>query len=379
MRNARQRQLVDQVQQQALLRFGPDTSALRAAATAAAQQRTQAVATAHSGATGVVSAIDQALPAATQIYRDANRSTNRTNAQVATDLAPLSNVADSIKAASDLEAQNALQHITQAKAATLTGFQQQKTAARGGEQYAVNRAQTDFVDAMTKVLQAQQDLAGQKGAFTSSTLQTLLEAELNRQAGLKKSHISANQSERNSIRTSGIDPNTGLPIKGGKLDPKAKKDPNAATHTDYKDATSQITQALTSLGTLDPSRNRDNRLDLGQLLRAGHESQQIYDTVPAPTSTDPNGTKTVPKLNNGVPVKTPSIPKFDDAFAQAALDMYYDGHVSADTVDKLRKLGLRHLVKRLPVKRHGKAPARPATTPVVNAGLLSEIIGQLKP
>jgi hypothetical protein len=70
---------------------------------------------------------------------------------------------------------------------------------------------------LEKVFERKQSLAQEKGAFTALTTQQLEEAarkEANHVRALNNARLG--QSERNSVRTSGFDPNTGLPMPGGK-------------------------------------------------------------------------------------------------------------------------------------------------------------------
>lgn len=323
----------------ALLRFRPEEDVLLAAVRQAYANRRLATRQAHGQAEGLISAVAETMPAARKVYRDQAKSQRFAADVYGTDIAELGPVADSIEAGAALERRTARDQLAQARSGTLTGLTQQRIAARAGEQFAVAKGRSDFIADIKEILAQKASLADRKGAFVQSEIARLADAAADRRIDLRQ----ISQSERNSQRTAGIDPDTGRPIPGGKLDPRPDpKDRFDATPATYKDANKQIGKAIAVLGQLDPEKDPAGRHDYRRLLITGHDSQPIY-------ATDPTTGKRTPALDkNGIPKVTPEIPAIDKAYAIAAVQMYYDGHISRQTIKTLHDLGIK--VKRLPVK-----------------------------
>lgn len=320
---------------QSLVRFGPETSGLRELQREAESELATRVAQAHGSARGLEFAIGQARPQVAQTYDQAGLTQAALNQTlIGHDLAGLGNVADSIKAGAALEAASMGGRLNEAKSAALTDLSQRRVQARQGEQFAVQNAQDQFVDSVVKILQRKQDLAREKGAFTASTTGQLREVAQNRADKLTIAREGNQQSERNSKRSAGIDPDTGNPIPGGKLDPK-QKGPKLQTPQQHTAVADKVSQGMQALATLDP--HKAERHEQAQLLVTGVKSMDVYD----PTS----GKKKISSA--GTPVQTPEVPGIGGLLASVAADMYYDGHVSRKNQQRLnqarlsvRKLGL---------------------------------------
>jgi hypothetical protein len=105
----------------------------------------------------------------------------------------------------------------------------------------------------------------------------------------------------------------------------------------------------------------------------GHKSQQLYDTVPAPTAANPKATKTVPRISPaGTPVTTPDVPAVNE-WATIAADVYYDGHLSRANQKILANNGYSIKSLGLPTyaqwkKQGGRKPRSVSSSTSANAG-----------
>lgn len=341
----------------ALLRFGPEQDVLRAAIRQAYQNRHTSVKSARGQARGVIQAVADTMPAAKAIYGQQGEAQQRALDVFGADVAGLSGVADSIKAGAALERQNATDSLSQARSATLTGLTRQRTAALEGRQFAVAKARDQFVSDISDVLRQKQSLAQRKGAFVTSEIARLAEDAADRRIDLRKISETGRHN-RASERTAAKNADTAA-TRAANAGKDGKDKRFDASHDDYDQAASQISKALAAAKLLDPDSSPSERIHIAQLLASGSKSQPIYET-------DATG-KRVPKLKNGVPLKTPEVPQIDQLWITAALDQYYLGGVSRTTARKLRKAGYR--VRRLPVSPHmRKDPFRKGASGKVNAG-----------
>jgi hypothetical protein len=245
--------------------------------------------------------------------------------------------------------------LAESKAGAVTELGNRRVQAQQGAQFAISNARSQLSTELAKIFQRQQDLRREKGAFAAATMGQLREAAQQRSQQLHIENLGNRQSERNSLRSAGIDPATGKPIKGGALDPNAPryKDKGGsgsggssapkATQEMQRDARKQIGTAI------DYAREfkKDNlsRAEAAQQLRRGAKEEQIpvlgRDGKPV-LEKQPDGTFRK-KMETLAPV-----PKVeDDLMLRAALDMAYDGHLSKHTQRLLHANGYR--VKPLPV------------------------------
>ncbi len=355
----------DQAALEGLVKFGPELAVLKEAQRTAKATYDQRVQTADSGALGVQQAVAAALPAVAHIYDQAGLDQARTSQTlIGHDLAGLGGVADSIKGGAALEAAGMANRLGEARAAAVRDFADRGVQAQAGAVQAKRSAQDELVTSLAKILQTSRDLGGQQGAFEAATIGDLEHDAA--QDALKTSLNEADnsQSERNSLRSAGIDPNTGAAIPGGKLDPKVKRGGTSATgvkllsgekHVAARDT---VARAVAALRTLDP--DKSDRGEAAPLLVTGHKSTPLYN---------PDGSKRISK--SGSPVTTPDIPAAG-ALATIAADVYYDGHLSranqkvlADLGYSLRQLGLPTYAQ---WKRAQKAQGRAKAAPRGKAG-----------
>jgi hypothetical protein len=175
-RRRRRNRFVNQATLEALVRFGPELSGLKELQRQAIMEYATGVKQAHGVARGTVGIIDQARPTVRKIYDDAGVSASQHASMLTGDVAALPGVANSIKAGAQLEATHSLAALRDAKSAALTDLQSRRVAAKEGETFAVNRAHTELVDSLAKVLGRKQDLRREQGAFTALTSGNLRQA-----------------------------------------------------------------------------------------------------------------------------------------------------------------------------------------------------------
>jgi hypothetical protein len=219
----RRNRFVNQATLEALVRFGPELSGLKELQREAIMEYATGIKQAHGAARGTVGMIDQARPRVRRIYDDAGVSASQHASMLTGDVAALPGVANSIKAGAQLEATHSLAALRDAKSAALTDLQSRRVAAKEGETFAVNRAHTELVDSLAKVLGRKQDLRREKGAFTALTARELRQTAQERADNLSIARGRLTQQERNSLRSAGLDPDTRKPITGGPLDPNAPR------------------------------------------------------------------------------------------------------------------------------------------------------------
>ena len=345
--------------QQALLRFGPELSALKELQRTAESTYNSAVLAARGTAKDIKATIQNVRPGMTRVFDEAAARNAQIQAVPLGDIAG-ANIPASIKAGSALEQQTANSNLNQLRTTALTDLSQRKVQATQGAAFAQKQAQNQLVKDLTGILRRKQDLAKERGTFTALTTSQLTDAareralkvriqNLQNRGAAERNAASNKQSERNSLRSAGIDPDTGKPIPGGKADPKAKAKAKLHTAGEHQTAKDAISKGIAALQTLDP--DKSDRHGSAPLLISGHKSQQLYQTVPAPTTTNPKGTKQVPRIVNGVPVTTPDIPGVG-SWATIAADVYYDGHLSRANQRKLQ--AAHYSVKELGLPTYGE-------------------------
>jgi len=333
----RRSRFADDAALQALVRFGPEETGLQALAQQARADYGVSVRQAQNTGDLTLAAAKEAIPAVAKIYDQAGLDQAKTASLVSPELAALTGPAAGVmQRGGALEVAQQLANLRSSKASALEDLNTRQVAARQGQQFGVLNARQKFEADMQKILAQSQGLAQQKGAFTASTINSLLNSAADRGvkrdvarigASASKSNTTArlNQQERNSLRSSGIDPDTGKPIPGGKLDPKAKpgtlpggvKLNTPAMH-------GRVTDQVKSLeGWI-----REHRGDYKSRAEIAHD---LLNGVPGSTVTDPK---------TGAKIRDPGVPKAPSQLAlQAALDVVYNGGLSRGTSATLHQRG----------------------------------------
>jgi hypothetical protein len=343
---------ISQAAQLALIRYGPEISALTQLQTQAGQNLQQSVNQAAATSAGIQQAARQARPEIRQVYNRAGLNQARNaDTLVNHDLAALGPVADSIRAAAGLEQTQGLRHLREAKAAALNDLAERRVQAAQGRQYQVQNALQTYGQASGQVQQRRVALGRELGAFQAATVSdarsahaqaraqaraqvqqqrfAIRQANMQQRAAFERLGLQLSQQERSSMRTAGLDPNTGLPIPGGKLDPNSpmyksrsgqgKPNRNQATraaHNDFADGVGDILSVAQQFKARGFSRDK-----VRGVLRQG---------APARSQVDQNGVRTSSPAIAPVPA---------DLRMQVALDVAYDGHLWRGTEQLLRRRG----------------------------------------
>jgi hypothetical protein len=200
---------------------------------------------------------------------------------------------NSLSAAVKIEQGDYQRNLQESKAAEIADLGSRRVSAREGAAFAVTNAASVRNAALAKIADRFQALRQEKGAFEASTAATLQDDARQRQqqlriamAGLRQRTRrrggTARQSERNSLRSAGIDPQTGKPIPGGKLDPKAPgKKKGGATHSEYLKWQTSIEDISAAAKRLKNAKDRQGRplnLSRAQIvdkLSAGRPAQTL--------------------------------------------------------------------------------------------------------
>ena len=329
---------------EALLRFGPEQAALRELQYAALGNFQRSVRTARGSARAIGQTVQQERPRVGKAYRQSIGQA-RAGYSIANDeLAALGPEANSLKAAAALEREGAVRRLRESRADELSDLSERRVAAQEGRAFAVQQARTTLVDDLTKVLRAKRDLARQRGTFTQLTTRELRQAAQQRAMQERQFRMGLSGQERRSIRSSGIDPNTGKPIPGGRLDPDANNQPgdqrprgrggrggggNRATRGQIGTAQDIANTALAEARSL--ARAGLRRSEIASALRRGQDDIERRDPQTGKPIIDDKGR---PEVIPGVPqIKSPLI-------LSAALDQVFLGYVRQSTARALNRRGI---------------------------------------
>lgn len=292
-----------------LTRAQPEVDALSALLREADQQRRSSIAQARSGRVAIEQGVDAVLPqvAATEQALQLDRHAPNTT---------FGNV------------------LNQQRAAARQDLLDRRSGASVGEAAQRRAAQDTYRGDVGKVQQSQVDLARRVAQEIAVMSGQLRREDVDRQQRQQQ----IRQSERSSIRSSGIDPDTGAPIAGGPLDitdprdyPAPKPGPTrlpggaklatVQQHGSFKDAVGGARAALPRLRAEGRS-----RAEIAQVLLNGR----------------PQATLRVDEKGNKLdaPVTIPGVSKRPELVASIALDLELDGHVSRRNVRELHKRGL---------------------------------------
>lgn len=360
------------------MRFGPQDAALRQAVRDQQTQYRTTVKTERGAAQGIIGEVNRVTPGVKAGYDAAGLAAARSAHEVIDPtLAKLGASAAPMVAATKIEQAGLQTRLAESKAAAVSDLGSRRVQAQEGAAFATTNARNNLIQGLAKIFRSQQDLAGQKGAFAQATVSQLEKAAQDRALRVQLNSSSNAQSERNSIRSSGVDPNTGRPIKGGKLDPKAKKNgsgfgPNGASTDKHVQWQSSI-QEIAS--TAQRYKGKLSREQIVQKLAAGRPPQRILvDKAGNPL---PDGLTGAQKVAAGAhTVALPAIKQYaPDLRMTAALDVALDGHLSPATQRKLHRAGFSVKQLNLPTFADWQRQQRAASRP----GLAPGVSGQLRP
>jgi hypothetical protein len=226
-----------------------------------------------------------------------------------------------------------------------------------GEGAAKLAALRDYASDRAKIGQRAVDLSREQGAFITGEVGSMASADAKANAAANALNARLTQSERASLRSAGIDPDTGKPIPLGPIDPNAPKNQPKPRARGSRTAArggrprpSRPQQGTRSSGssqrrttTRRPARTATSRRSTSS-PGAPKSSKPVYDTVEIKKNGKVVGHKQVKRLNpDGTPV-TSDDPGFDAAksqlLASVALDMAYDGHISRRNQKLLHARGI---------------------------------------
>lgn len=354
---------------QALIRYGPEESGLRALKREARGTYRSTVRGARGAARGIVGEVRAVTPQTREAYDEAGLAAART-AHSVVDPALKGLPRNSLTAAVKIEQGDFQRNLQESRAAELADLGSRRVSAREGAAFAVTNAAAERNASLAKIAERGLDLRREKGAFAASTMATLEDdARQRRQqlrialAGLQQSaqnsRRSARQSERNSLRSAGIDPNTGRPIPGGRLDPKApgkkKGGPTGAQYLNWQTSIEDISAAAKRLRNAKDRQGRPLNLSRAQIvakLSAGRPAQTLL--VDRHGNPLPEGLSPQEKKARGATRQAlPAIRAYPaDLRMSAALDIALFGHLTPATQRRLHRAGFN--LKRLGLRTYGQ-------------------------
>lgn len=339
-----------QVTAESTLRFNPERTALAQALADAIDQRDSEISSAHSAAQGAIQTAKQAAPQLKSVTSDALGSIDAAISGVA----PMSGTSDDIaRTRSRLAERLAL------AGADLTARQ---TRAAEGEQYAVNAANARAGKNRSTVVNRLLALGVEEGAFTQGRAAELAGDDAAAAADAQR----AQDQNTTTLIAAGVDPTTGQILQGGVKDPEAngtaakerqrqaEKDAadrakTLASPDDHQAALAEITRAKKIAAAL--QKQGYTRQQAADYLLADHKGQgdePIYTETPTRTGGTTQDRVLNPDGTQQTRPGTPDIPKVaKPIWASIALDLAYDGGVSANNVKRLHNPQKRYSVKEL--------------------------------
>ena len=329
---------------EAFLRFNPERSGLRQSLADIGAQEKQGVGSARSVFASVRGATAKARPQLDKIFGD-----QATLAKALQDAAPAS-VTGPAGGASAIEREGAArrlgEQLANAKAETTSRDQE----AASGMAFQIGNVQARAAADRSKVNTRLAELDREQGAFIQGRVASLDEARRKREATARENQrnrdaASARQEDQQSFTAgekakdrAAADRRAGK--KGSRTKPK-----DSAAYVDTRDA---VNAALRHAKRLKASgRSLAQAVDI---LVTGRESQ----TIPSgQTRTNPATGK--PQETS---IKVPAIPKTKRTFAQIAVELAWNGTISAQSARRLRALGYSVKTLGYHVQSSKKAPPK---------------------
>jgi hypothetical protein len=379
-----------QAELEAFVRFNPQLSGL---AQMLSQTRGEAETRARdaiAGGEAISQSARMARADTDQDYKSATASTQARNSTLAAELGKLSPAAESYKAAGLSEASAGLTRLTAAGSRAKQEFSSRSADAVAAGRYGAKAARDQGASDARSIMDKIQGVTAEAGAYQAGRVGELTEARRQRANELAKTRAANAQSERNSIRSSGKDPDTGKAIPGGSLDPdgdgvageKKKPKSNLATPTQGEDLQAAIGKAKRYAASLKGIGKQ--RSAVAKDLVLGREAKDIFDrdayrdllagkAIDGETAKDPKSGKIDKTLaRNIATTKLPAIPSFDELAASVALDIVYDGGISKVNRAKLHGPGggknPRYKLRDLGLPTEPPKPKKPKPKPSLNNG-----------
>lgn len=312
-----------QVRAETGLRFDPEAQSIREAGRDARRQASGDIRAARQSARGIQRSSDRALPVARKRLGEALATVDTTpSPEVA---------ASALGPAAGRDAAGAKRRLGEVLAGTEAELIMRKSDAAAGAASAVRQARSVLADSRGKLSSRSAALARQRGQFAQSRSGELVEGARDRGVKKRGQDKTAASSERGSKRSSGIDPDTGKPIPGGKLDPDANGKPGdqSKPKNGVKPATSERVEGATSAIAL--ARQQVQRLKSKEGLGRAAIGPLLVEGRPGQSLKDPKTQQTI---------KVPGVKSVKQLWASIALDLEFNGgRVSSANLRRLKALG----------------------------------------
>jgi hypothetical protein len=201
--------ILQQVNLDTRVRFGPERRALQELELQARDTRDFEVRSAEGSAEGLIAAIRAATPDVRRAYSEADAALDATNADIelAGEVSPL------MQQVLERESAGADRRVAEAQAGDLSDMASRRVQAREGAVYATNAANAKYATDLEKIQRQKQGLAGDIAAFKLGSIQDAREAAQEMAMERRRLQL-AIQGERRQRRETtadltGIDPVTG--------------------------------------------------------------------------------------------------------------------------------------------------------------------------
>jgi hypothetical protein len=340
-KRARPSRWLSQAALQALVRFGPEESGLRAAAREAKGTFHTTVRQADATSRAIRYEVDRARPTVRGNYDQAGLSEARAASVAAPDLAN-PGVPASLRAAVAAEQSGYTQRLAESRAADLTGLSQRRVQAVEGAGFAKSNAQRVLASDLSKLFARAQDVRRERGAFTVATAQQLQTAaeraaavERNQEAGravTRRGQTLSHQDRVAGRRLTHKDRVAAQKIAAQKKAGGGGQTRGGATRAALGTASDEISRLIHEANGI--KGDGAARHDAMQTLLKGAKERRIpvHDKLGKPLYD-----------KHGLPVEkvVPGLDKAKSALLlSVALDVAYDGHVSRENHSKLLARGL---------------------------------------
>jgi hypothetical protein len=340
------RTLRRQAQAEATLRTAPQASVLREMLIQAMSDRDVAIKAATGAAHGVTAAVAKAGPSLKHVYSDAINQAHGTSATVDATLSSMGAVAGPYQAAMARERGTGADRLSQSLTSALSELSNRRIEAAAGRAQATNAALSEYSTTKAKLTRQASDLANQSGLYASTRLGELTDAErkarqqAHQQALTRRSQAVQNAlSRKNSRLTAGVDAQ-GKVIPGGAKDtPGGKKHLSASEQRSrgqlLADAKNQIGQAQTWIDRYRSGSHALSDKEIRSRLGNGDSFAVPVHRINPKTGQPAKQFKT--DKQGQVVTQQVKVPKLDQDFVQAALELKDQGYLSTKTVHALRQ------------------------------------------
>jgi hypothetical protein len=300
------------------LRFGPQEDNLSLALQDAAATRDTTIRSARGVSAAQVAAARAATPALARALRGPRSTVNRTESDLAAALQALPGGGGALGGASARDAEGTKRRLAEILAGASAENIARARDAIAGRAFAVGNARTQYGAAADRIGAQRGSLARQEGEFgvtqyddlTDSARDRAIKRGTQRETG-RHNRVSEGVAQQNADTA--------------RQKAEAKKKPKVTSPAKVDSVSQSVTAAVQDAGRLQKAGR--SRSEAAALLATGRTSQTLKN--------DADGNP----LPN--PVKIPGVGKVKSrAVAKAALDMAYNGYLSADTIKALKKLGI---------------------------------------